>query len=96
MEQFVEPPQGSRVLPSHHAVYANIERSWRYATLLLAEEEINAVRLKVLGDDLERALDDIRNFSSNDVNADWIRALVALVRATIDRVREVESALLEE
>lgn len=96
MDDFPDFPFHTHTQPSHQQLYSRIQESCRYTWSLLGEEEIDGVRLKTLGDQLEAALEDVELFSHTSIPDDWVVSLTQFVQQLLVRVRDVQGALLEE
>jgi len=96
MDEFPQFPNNIYCLPSQQVLIDRTRHTCQYVSALLQEEEIDGVRLKALGDQLEAAVDEMDLFSRTNVPQEWVMATVEHIQQLLNRVRQVQNALLEE
>jgi hypothetical protein len=90
------PCDGSGAYSGQMQLYSKIRDSCRFAVSLLNEEEIDVIRLKTLGDNLEQALGDLGVFYDTDLPLAWVLALQRFASDVLQHVCTTQSALLDQ
>jgi hypothetical protein len=95
-DDFLHPPDEVHFLPSQSALFERIQTCCHRTEALLQEEDLDGLRLKAFGDQLDSMLEEMDMLSRTQLPQTWVMAGVEYLQELLGRVRQVQTGLLEE
>jgi hypothetical protein len=96
MDVFPTYPLENHQPTSHYQLYIQIRQKVQFALTLVETEEVDVIRLKTSGDQLERCLEDVQKLLHRSLSVDWMQSVCGMIQTSLDRVRQVQGRLLNE